>query len=236
MFDRTARLYDLIYERGLGKDYEADAALVASYLPPSTRTVLDVACGTGLHLQHLRHRYDCTGLDLDADMLAVARQRCPDVPLVEADMVDFDLGRTFDGVLCLFSSIGYVRTEARLRQTAATFARHLAPGGVVVVELWLTPDQIITGHVGVLHASGDGVEVQRMSQIDVDGTTSTIQMHYLIGTPDGVTHEHEAHELGLFTHDQYRDAFEAAGLSVSIDPNGSAMGRGLLVAVSPSPS
>ena len=41
-----------------------------------------------------------------------------------------DLGRTFDAVVCLFSSIGYVGTEERLRAAIGSMARHAAPGGM----------------------------------------------------------------------------------------------------------
>ena len=54
-----------------------------------------------------------------------------------ADMTSFDLGRRFDVVTCLFSSIGYVGTAERLDQAIATMAAHLEPGGTLIVEPWL---------------------------------------------------------------------------------------------------
>ena len=42
--------------------------------------LLDVACGTGLHLQHLSETFDVEGLDLDAGLLAIARERLTDLP------------------------------------------------------------------------------------------------------------------------------------------------------------
>src|SRR3712207_7289123 len=48
-------------------------------------------------------------------------ERYPDVRFHQGDMTDFDLGRRFDVVVCLFSAIGYVLTEERLRQTLANF-------------------------------------------------------------------------------------------------------------------
>jgi SAM-dependent methyltransferase len=229
VFDKTARYYDLFYEQGLGKDYAAEASIVGALLPDA-RTLLDVACGTGLHLQHLRHRFECAGLDLDEGMLAIARERCPDVPLLQGDMTDFDLGRRFDAVICLFSSIGYARTVDGLERAAAAIARHLEPGGTALVEPWLTPDVVVPGHIGTLHVDVPDLKLTRMSVLTVDGDISTLELHYLIGSSSGVTHEVETHVMGLFTFDQYRDAFERAGLETTVEVGAGPMGRGLLTA------
>src|SRR5205085_1701615 len=63
---------------------------------PGASTLLDVACGTGAHLAEFRRWYRCEGVDLEPKLLAVARERLPDVPLGEAEMRDLDLGRRFD--------------------------------------------------------------------------------------------------------------------------------------------
>src|SRR5688572_25745977 len=108
MFSKSARFYDAIYSF---KDYAAEAIEVQDLIQsrnPEARTLLDVACGTGLHLQHLAGTFDVAGLDLDPELLRIAGERVPDVPLHEADMRTFDLGERFDAITCLFSSIGYV--------------------------------------------------------------------------------------------------------------------------------
>jgi SAM-dependent methyltransferase len=232
MYDRTAHLYDLVYERGVGLDYDASTELIVGLAPGAT-SLLDVACGTGQHLARLRDRFRCEGVDLDDGMLAVARERCPGVPVHRADMCDFDLGRTFDVVTCMFSSIAYVRTEARLRDAIACMAHHLQPGGVLVVEPWLTPEQIIPGHVGVVTAEDDGVKVVRMSQIEVDGQLGDIVMHYLIGTAAGLEHAVERHQVCQFTWEQYEAAFAAAGLVTTVQRDGGPMGRGLIAGRAP---
>src|SRR3954469_18952400 len=146
MFSRSARMYDVIYASG--RDYRREAAELDRLIQqrrPGARTLLDVACGTGAHLERLTS-YQAEGLDLDPEMLAVARERLPDVPFHEGDMTSFELGSRFDAVVCMFSSIGYVKTEKRLRSTIASTARHLEPGGVLVVEPWLTPDVWLDRH------------------------------------------------------------------------------------------
>src|SRR5690349_18343373 len=132
MFTKSARFYDQLYHF---VDYEEAAARVRARLreaSPEARTLLDVGCGTGRHLEHLARDYEVSGLDLSPELLAAARARCPTVPLYEGDMTGFDLGTTFDVITCLFSAIAYVRTLENLRRSLATFARHLNPGGVVL--------------------------------------------------------------------------------------------------------
>lgn len=234
MFDKTARWYDRFYEEGLGKDYAAEADQVVRLLPDTTTSLLDVACGTGLHLQHLRSRFECEGIDLDDGMLAIARERCPDVPLHVGDMTGFDLGRTFDAVICLFSSIGYARTRDGLAKAAASFARHLAPGGTALVETWLTPEMLTPGHVGTLSVDLPDLKMFRMSHAELVDGCSRFEFQYLIGTPSGIEHQVETHVMGLFTWDDYREAFERAGLETTVEPGAGPMGRGLVTARRPS--
>src|SRR5512135_455420 len=102
MFTKSAEFYDALYHF---KDYSATSmqlhALIQQY-NPGAKTLLDVACGTGRHLEHLQKYYQVEGLDLSPEMLVIARGRCPEVPLHQGNMVDFRLGRTFDVVTCLF--------------------------------------------------------------------------------------------------------------------------------------
>jgi SAM-dependent methyltransferase len=230
VFSRSARLYDAIY--GSIRDYPREAAELDRLIQerrPGARTLLDVACGTGAHLEHLAGRYDVAGLDLDTEMLAVARERLPQASFHQGDMADFDLGRSFDAVVCMFSSIGYVRTEERLRSALAAMARHLQPGGVLVVEPWLSPDVWQDRHVGGVFVDEPDLKIARMNAARRDGNVSVVDFHYLVATPAGVEHFTELHELGLFTVEQHLAAFRAAGLEAEHDAEGP-MGRGLYVA------
>ena len=226
MFTKSARFYDAIYAF---KDYEGEAARLQELIQahvPGAATLLDVACGTGHHLQYLQPHYTVEGLDLDAELLAIARDRCPGVPFQEGDMVDFDLGRTFDAVLCLFSAIGYVQTVDRLRQAVQAMARHLRPGGMLIVEPWLTPEVFDPGRLSAQLVDEPDLKIARMNTSWVEGTRCIIEFHYLAGTAEGFSYFTERHETGLFTHEEYLDAFRAAGLTVLYDPEG-LMGRGL---------
>jgi SAM-dependent methyltransferase len=233
LFSRSARIYDAIYASI--RDYPREAAQLDALIQarrPGAKSLLDVACGTGVHLHHLAGRYEVEGLDLDPEMLAVARERLPDATFHQGDMASFDLGKRFDAVVCMFSSIGYVKTEEWLRDAIASMARHLESGGVLVVEPWLTPDAWSDRHVGAVFVDEPELKIARVNVAEREGTISSFEFQYLVGTPDGVEHFSERHELGLFTVEQQLEAFRAAGLEAEHDPEGP-MGRGLYVAVAP---
>ena len=209
MFELTADLYDLIYSH---KDYERESVWVRDAVRarvPAARTLLDVACGTGKHLEILRRDFECQGLDLNARFVEIAAARTG-VPVHLGDMDAFDLGSRFDVVTCLFSAVGYTHD---LHGAIASMARHVAPGGVLIVEPWFRLEQWNAGRVYVLDHEGDGTRIVRMGHSRLEGNVSVMEMHHLVGTAAGVEHLVETHRLTCFGFDEYEAAFRAAGLS-----------------------
>lgn len=229
MFTQSFRFYDALYRF---KDYAAAADQLHDLVrqnDPSAQSLLDVGCGTGKHLEHFRKWYRVEGLDVDPHMVAVARQRLPDVRLHEADMQEFELGRTFDVVTCLFSAVAYVRTLEGLERSVRSMARHLRPGGVLLVEPWIEPHRYRVGEVTANFVDEPDLKIAWMYTSEIDGRVSVFDIAYLVGTPAGVEHFTERHEMGLYTAEQYRLAFEAADLDVVHHQVGP-FGRGLYVA------
>ncbi|MFJ8017337.1 class I SAM-dependent DNA methyltransferase [Streptomyces sp. NPDC096339] len=99
--------------------------------------VLDLGCGTGRDAAWLHHHggRQVTGVDSAETMLSHARRRHPGPDHHRADMRDFDLGRTFDAVLCLDSSLLYCHTNDDLTSCLAAIRRHLRPGGLLIAEM-----------------------------------------------------------------------------------------------------
>jgi len=227
MFSKTAQYYDAIYS---WKDYVVETSTIKEIIKEQGssegNSLLDVACGTGMHMQYLVEDFEVEGLDLDENLLALARSQVPgavfhlgdmvDFDLGKrfdrvpgavfhlGDMVDFDLGKRFDAVICLFSSIGYVKSKAGLHRAISCMAKHLRTGGLLIVEPWLTPDNFITGSVHAMFIDEPELKIARMNTSSVKESISMLDMHYLIGTPDGTDHYVETHELGLFTVDEMK--------------------------------
>lgn len=236
MTTQSARWYDAFYRES---DYAWEAAELTRLIRarrPGATTLLDVGCGSGRHLGHLHAAFSCTGVDVDASALALARSRLPrEVRLQRADMTTLDLGRRFDAVTCLFSAIGYAATLSKLRETVSRLAGHLAPGGVLVVEPWLLAETWeAASEPTVEHVPFGGGALVRVIAMSRRGSRSRLHVHYAHASRRGVRVRDETHDLGVFTEAAYADAFRRAGLDVDFDPVGLTR-RGLFVATAGQP-
>jgi dTDP-3-amino-3,4,6-trideoxy-alpha-D-glucopyranose N,N-dimethyltransferase len=232
MYVKSARFYDAIYHF---KDYESECDKLHDLIQqhnPSSNTLLDVACGSGKHIEHLMKYYDAQGLDINPDLLAIARKRCPGVKFHQGDMVTFDLGQEFDVITCLFSSISCVKTYHNLLMSVDCMARHLHPGGIIFAEAWFSPDNYRKNEITANFVDEPDLKIAWMYKSEAEGTLSFFNMNYMVGTPEGVTYFTEVHEMGLFTHAEYSQAFTSAGLSVGYDTHG-LFGRGMYIATKP---
>jgi SAM-dependent methyltransferase len=230
-YELSARLYDRIY--GF-KQYAHEAASVRAFIARhaiDARSLLEVACGTGSHLASFQQWFEVEGVDLNPSMLDLARTKLPGVSLHQGDLRSFELPRRFDVVTCLFSSIGYVRSLDELGSAVANLARHLNPGGLLIIEPWFAPEQWNPGQVtGQLMIDEADLKLARFVVSEVHGRMCVTPMHHLVAEPSGVTYFVERHELFMATKDEYRAAFLAAGLDgVTFDaellPRGAWIGR-----------
>jgi SAM-dependent methyltransferase len=234
MFSESAEIYDLIY--GEFKDYRAESGQVAEMLRevhPAAHSVLDVGCGTGQHASFLgdEHGYRVDGLDIEPSFLELARGRCPEGTFFQGDMAEFHLQRRYDVVLCLFSSIGYVKTSTRLASAARCLWEHVTPGGVAVVEPWFPPGGFTGGSVRLHTVEKEDLKICRISRSEVRDRVSWIEFQYLVARPGEIRHLREVHELGLFTDTEMREALESAGFEIlHHDDAGFPGDRGLFVA------
>jgi SAM-dependent methyltransferase len=231
MFDASAEFYDTIY--GTFKDYTAEAAKIANLLraiDPKYKTVLDVGCGTGEHARRLTQAgFIVDGVDINADFVRIAQRKNQAGRFVEADMSKFELPHRYDVVMCLFSSIGYLRTLDRVASALRRFRDHLRPGGAVIVEPWFEPS-VLDPQRGIDQTIGEanGVRVTRSSRIEVEPSLSRLHFDYEITDATGTRHVHEVHELGLFTNAELMDAFRGSGFAVTYDSVG-LINRGLYI-------
>jgi SAM-dependent methyltransferase len=230
-FLESAELYDAIYHfKNYQHESERLRALIERFVP-GARTLLDVACGTGEHAKFLKDHYAVDGIDLNSCYLEAARAKNPSGKFVRADMIDFDLGRSYDVVTCLFSAIGYLKYLEPLQRAIGCMARHVRPGGALLIEPWVTPERWQSGTLSVNTGQTPDGLVSRMALSRREGNRSVISLHYLYGTRQGVRYYGDQLELGLFTTEEMMQAFELAGMRVFYDLEG-LIGRGLYIGTS----
>ena len=240
-YSPAAELYDFINLHSGIRDFEAEGRLLVEQihtLHPTARTVLDIACATGEHARRLSAAFQVDGIDLAPEFVALAQQKNPQGHFMCADMLEFDLGKCYDILLCLSGSVGYLQTTENLLKAFQSFRRHLAPGGYILVEPWFTPahptlpvppGEERLGNIAMVIAETAQQKVCRMVYSRRQKDRSVLDFVYLIGNRSGMQLKKERHVLGLFTMAQMTAALEGAGLYVAYYPGGMSQ-HGLYIA------
>ena len=230
MWGELAPYYDYIYEQ---KNYEQEAAQLHKAIQENKKTsdnkLLDVACGTANHWPYLQEHYTLTGLDLNKEMLKIARTKFPNATFHEEDMTSFELGAEFDVITCLFSSIGYVKTYENLQKTIQCFSNHLKPGGVMIIEPFFTNETYNAGNPHATFVNKPDVKIARMSVPEQEKNVAIMNFHFLLATKDGVKHFTDKHELGLFEVDEFLKILHETGLKTEFREN-AIQGKGQYIA------
>ena len=231
LYRDLAKYYDKIYQ---WKDYTEETnkikQLIKQHKTTQENTLLEVGCGTGHHIQNLKDVYKCTGLDINKEILEVAREKHPDTEFIQADMITMDLGRQFDVITCLFSSIGYVKTYSNLEKTLDAFYNHLNSGGVAIIEPWFTKDIFSAGFPSLDVYEDDNLKIARGCVSEVEDYVSILDMHYLVvERGKKVKHFVDRHELGLFDIEKTLEIMKHVGFEALYLPDGLMKDRGLYI-------
>ena len=233
LHNNLAKYYDRVYSF---KDYLDEAVrlqnLIIKYLESGGNSLLDVACGTGLHLKHLKDDFSCTGVDVSKSMLKIARKNAKGVTFKEADMKTLRLGKQFDIIVCLLSSIGYVKTTASLEKTIRNFSKHLKKGGLALIEPSHSKSLYVSGEPRITTYDGKDAKITRVNVTKIRQATAVLSMHILIADRGkDAKYFVDRHELGLFGINNTLRIMKAAGLKSKYLMNGLMTGRELFVGI-----
>lgn len=233
IYKDLARFYDLIYSR---KDYKKEASeikkIIARYKESKGRHLLEVAAGTGKHIQYLKKDFEVLATDVNEEMLKEAQKNITGVLFKRADMTNLNLGKKFDIILCLFSSIGYVKTLQNLHKALRGFAKHLKIGGVIIIEPWFTKSTYKVGSLHMAIYEDKDIKIARQNVSKARGNISILDMHYLVAEKDkGVKHFVDRHEMGMFEPKKILKFMKEVGLQAKFLKNGLMKDRGLYIGV-----
>lgn len=141
------------------------------------RSVLELGCGTGrVTIPLAQAGLDVTGLELSPAMLRRLREnrdgsatlRGP-LRLVQGDMQEFSLERTFDAVIIPARSFQLLLTPRAQRDCLRAAHRHMNPGGRLIFDM-AVPGQVV----------GLGVQEGQPVQDSATGRRFTLWTHDLV--------------------------------------------------------
>jgi SAM-dependent methyltransferase len=124
---------------------------------------LEFAIGTGRVAIPLHQRgVPVSGIELSPWMAEELRKKQQDIPVVLGDMASTTVPGEFSLVYVAWNALGNLRTQPEQVACFRNAARHLAPGGRFVIELWIPgirrfpPGQTaVPFHVGTQHVGFD---------------------------------------------------------------------------------
>jgi SAM-dependent methyltransferase len=193
----AARFYDL------DPDMPNDVPFYLSRLPVTNAQVLELGCGTGrVTIELAQHCAFIIGIDRSAAMLSICRDKLSaagisNVELLQGDISDFSLERTFDFIVAPYRVLQNLETDFQLHGLFSNIRRHLSPGGRCILNTfnlqrspeelhtrWSTPQESLDWEVPI-----DG------GRIVCIGRRSGIQMNPLVLHPELIYRVYRGDEL-----------------------------------------
>src|SRR3989454_827215 len=174
--------------------------------PPLARTAtrLTVRLGPGRDTtQDLSQPY------LDA-AAAEAKRRGIEIETVRADMRAPGFDGRFDAVINMFSSFGYLESEAEDAKVLRGVAAALRPSGRALFDL-INREWVIRNQVANESRTGANETVD-LEHRELDLVTSRNHVTFTAVAPDGSRHDLDGHHIRLYTLTELIGMLEAAGL------------------------
>ena len=142
-----------------------------------TGPALEFAIGTGrVGIPLAARGVPVSGIELSASMVAQLRGKVDEVtlPVVIGDMATTTVPGEFTLVYLVWNSISNLRTQKEQVECFRNAARHLAPGGRFVIELWVPP-------------------VRRTPLWELGVPMSAVGAHFIVDTYDLTTQQSTSH-------------------------------------------
>lgn len=136
-YEDFSRVYDEVMDQTL---YAQWLAFTQRHLPSETRSIFELACGSGaLAVELSLLGYEVTGLDISEEMLALAAKKAADA----GQRIDFILGDmrqlqglgTYDAVTCYSDSLCYLADLNEVKQATAGVYEQLRAGGRFIFDV-----------------------------------------------------------------------------------------------------
>ena len=220
LYKKFAGYYDKIYEKlDHQKESEFIKWAVNKHNGSESNMLLDIACGTGRHANLLKNDFKITGVDINKEMLDIAREKVPDVEFITGDMKKFNLGRNFDAIICMYSAINYNLTFEELKLTLTNFYNHLNKYGVLIFDMGINKENWVEGHLSIDTVADEDLKLARISKARLEGEVLNSNFIFLVKENGKIDFDIDEHKLGIFEIKGVTELMENIGFKTFIYSN-----------------
>ena len=224
VFKNYADYYDFLYE---DKNYEEECDFIEEAIKKfsgiKVKSILELGSGTGGHAIPLaKRKYEITGIDASEGMLKIAKQKISKLNLKMdlqlCDIRDFEFGRKFDTVICMFAVFNYITETGDIIKTLRNIKKHLDKGGLFIIDIWngLAVMRILPSTRVKVIEKGK-IKIIRAVEPELDAVNHICRNHYtmLILEKDRVIEEiKETHVIRYLFPQEIKHYLELAGFEV----------------------
>jgi len=134
LFGLIAKYYDLFFTANHADEARVVDSIVKR-LKVKGKELLDVGCASGSHLVAFKELgYVVSGLDNSEEMINMAKKKVK-ADFYKVDMLRMNLKKEFNVITILSRALLFVDNKKELRTLIKKVRNHLAPGGVLVMDV-----------------------------------------------------------------------------------------------------
>jgi len=180
--------------------------------------ILDLCCGQGRHsVLFARHGFQVTGLDLNPAYLDLTQRSAGaanvSVKTIEADMREIPFQDHFDAVVNMYSSFGYLESEADDLRVLESASKAIRSGGRLLLDM-LNREWAVANYIqNDWHSGRDGTLY--LEHRDLNLASSRMHVTFTIVEPDGQRRESVGHHIRLYTLTETTRLLQRVGLNLT---------------------
>lgn len=206
-YEYLAKYYDYLLGDEKAFDFWLEYINAKDY-----HTVLELASGSGVLAGILKKQgKEVTASDISKEMKEVATNNFDGEYLI-LNMIDFDLHKKYDLILCVCDSINYLYEE-ELEQMFKSVYKHLNDGGRFIFDMH-NPKRLEEFDEEYIEEGQIDEDVYYQWTINSDTFDRTVNEHFTFYTPEGMIQEQ--HTQNVFEVDDVKNKLKNVGLESEV--------------------
>ncbi|MCT4612854.1 MAG: class I SAM-dependent methyltransferase [Clostridia bacterium] len=136
MYENFAAVYDKFMSNAPYDEWTNYILEIIKKENIKTNEILDLGAGSGNITSRLVSKgIGVIGVDLSEDMLTIAKEKCPDTIFINQNIINLDIDKSFDVIICVCDTLNYITDEYDLHLAFEKISSHLNKNGILIFDL-----------------------------------------------------------------------------------------------------